>query len=91
MQEYSNSSKTTKIGLPCEIHESVKDEFENSDLKRIFQFCLKVLAEIVNIDTPYPCNIVNLLEYLLQIIESILNWGFYSSHILSNTYIKYDF
>lgn len=59
--------------------------FEATDLKRIFQFCIYLLSEIVKNDLPYPNNMVELIGHLLRICERILTWTYVSRlHILSN-------
>lgn len=78
MQEYATTVKSTDVGLPWEQHFKAKKQFEGTELKRIFKFCIEVLSEIVKNDTPYPPNIVSLLNYLLSIVEDILSWGFIS-------------
>lgn len=80
MQEYSITVKTTDVGLPWEVHYKAKRQFEATDLKRIFQFCVQVLSEIIKSDAFSSPNILNLIKYLLTITENVLTWG-YISHI----------
>lgn len=78
MQEYATTVKSTDVGLPWELHFKAKKQFESSDLKRIFKFCIHLLSEIVKNDSPYPPNILNLTQQLLAIVENILTWGYIS-------------
>lgn len=84
MQEYSNTIKSTDVGLPWEIHFKVKKQFEATDLKRIFQFSIQLLADVTKTDPPYNNNITCLMEHLLTISENVLTWGYIPPmHILS--------
>lgn len=76
MQEYSNTFKSTDVGLPWEIHFKVKKQFEATDLKRIFQFSIQLLADVTKNDPPYDDNVTCLTEYLLTIAANILTWGY---------------
>ncbi|GJQ69069.1 hypothetical protein Trydic_g6233 [Trypoxylus dichotomus] len=80
MQEYSITVRTTDVGLPWEVHYKAKRQFEATDLKRIFQFCVQVLSEIIKSDAFSSPTILNLIKYLLTITENVLTWG-YISHI----------
>lgn len=80
MQEYSITVKTTDVGLAWEVHYKAKRQFEATDLKRIFQFCVQVLSEIIKSDAFNSPSIQNLMKYLLMITENVLTWG-YISHI----------
>lgn len=85
MQEYASTVRSTDVGLPWEVHFKAKKSFEATDLKRIFQFCIYLLSEIVKNDLPYPNNMVELIGHLLRICERILTWTYVSRlHILSN-------
>ncbi|XP_017771460.1 PREDICTED: exportin-4-like isoform X2 [Nicrophorus vespilloides] len=81
MQEYAITVKSTDVGLSWEVHYKAKMNFEAVDLKRIFQFCVQVISEIIKSDTPFGDNVNNLLKHLLTIIESILSWGFMASSL----------
>lgn len=78
MQEYATTVKSADVGLPWETHFKAKKQFEATDLKRVFQFCLRVLGEIVSKDPPYNDQVNTVLRYLLAITESILTWGYIS-------------
>lgn len=83
MREYASTIKSTDVGLPWEVHFKAKKQFEASDLKRIFKFCVQLLSEIVKSDPPYASTFINFLERLLTICENVLTWGFISPiHIL---------
>lgn len=76
MQEYATTFKSTDVGLPWEIHFKVKKQFEATDLKRIFQFSVQLLADVTKSDPPYDNNIACLTKHLLTIAENILTWGY---------------
>lgn len=78
MQEYATTVKSADVGLPWETHFKAKKHFEATDLKQIFQFCLRVLDEIIKLETPYNENVNTCLKHLLSITESILTWGYIS-------------
>lgn len=78
MQEYATTVKSADVGLPWETHFKAKKQFEATDLKRIFQFCLQVLGEIGSKDPPYNDQVNTVLKHLLGITESILTWGYIS-------------
>lgn len=78
MQEYATTVRSTDVGLPWEVHFKAKKNFESTDLKRIFQFCIYLLSEIVKNDLPYPENVLHLIGQLLRIAENILTWGYIS-------------
>ena len=42
IQEYATTVKSADVGLPWEVHFRAKRQFELTDLKVIFQFCLQV-------------------------------------------------
>jgi hypothetical protein len=42
MQEYATTVKSADVGLAWEVHFRAKRQFELTDLKVIFQFCLQV-------------------------------------------------
>lgn len=83
MREYASTIKSTDVGLPWEVHFKAKKQFEATDLRRIFQFCVQLLSELVKNDPPYSPEFINFLERLLSICENVLTWGFISPiHIL---------
>lgn len=89
MQEYATTVKSADVGLPWETHFRAKKQFEATDLKRIFQFCLRLLGEFVKMDPPYNDSLKIILKHLLQISESVLTWGYISAmHILFYTFKK---
>ncbi|CAG9856511.1 unnamed protein product [Phyllotreta striolata] len=83
MQEYATTVKSTDVGLPWEVHFKVKKQFEGTDLKRIFQFCVYLLSEVVKNDPPFSDSLMELSRHLLRITETVLTWGYVSPiHIL---------
>lgn len=83
MQEYATTVKSTDVGLPWEVHFKAKKQFEATDLKRIFQFCIYLLSEVVKNDPPYSNTLLELSGHLLKITETVLAWGYVSPiHIL---------
>ncbi|KAJ8920418.1 hypothetical protein NQ315_005284 [Exocentrus adspersus] len=72
MQEYASTVKSTDVGLPWEVHFKAKKQFEATDLKRIFQFCIYLLSEAVKTDPPYSESMLQLTGYLLKITENVL-------------------
>lgn len=78
MQEYATTVKSADVGLPWETHFKAKKQFEATDLKRILEFCLRVLGEIIKLDPPYNDSANTVLKHLLAITESILTWGYIS-------------
>lgn len=83
MREYASTIKSTDVGLPWEVHFKAKKQFEASDLKRIFKFCVQLLSELVKGDPPYSAAFISFLERLLTICECVLTWGHISPiHIL---------
>ena len=43
MAEYATTVKSSDVGLAWEIHFKAKKQFELTDLKSIFQFCVQAL------------------------------------------------
>lgn len=83
MREYASTIKSSDVGLPWETHFRTKKQFEATDLRRIFKFCVQLLSELVNTDFQQTPNVITLLEQLLIIAEGVLTWGFISPmHIL---------
>lgn len=81
MTEYAITVKSADIGLPWEAHFKAKKQFESSDLKRIFQFCIYFFSEVVKTDPPYPDSMMLLTEQILKIAEGVLSWGYLTSSI----------
>ncbi|CAH0552668.1 unnamed protein product [Brassicogethes aeneus] len=76
LQEYSNTLQSTDVGLPFEVHFKAKKDFESFDLKRIFQFCVYLLSEVVNTDPPYQESMLQLTNQVLIISETVLQWAY---------------
>nr|CAD7589621.1 unnamed protein product [Timema genevievae] len=65
IQEYSNTVKSSDVGLPWETHFKAKKQFEVTDLKRIFQFCVQALSEMTKDDVSLTVETLNLLKHLV--------------------------
>uniref|UniRef100_A0A1Y1LS18 Exportin-4 n=1 Tax=Photinus pyralis TaxID=7054 RepID=A0A1Y1LS18_PHOPY len=82
MQEYASTIKSTDVGLPWEVHFKAKKQFEVTDLRKIFKFCVQLLSEIIK-NEAFDENSIKLMEHLLLITAAALTWGFISPmHIL---------
>ena len=46
MAEYATTVKSSDVGLAWEIHFKAKKQFELTDLKSIFEFCVQALKEL---------------------------------------------
>ncbi|XP_053997793.1 exportin-4-like [Hylaeus anthracinus] len=79
MQEYATDAKSSNIDLTWESHFNEKDIFQADILKRIFNFAIRILDELVTGDMQE--DTVTLLKYLLPIIENTLTWRFLSVRI----------
>jgi len=81
LQEYATTAKSSDIGLTWEIHFKEKKQFERSDMKKIFKFCIEVFNELIKKD--FDESTLPFVKSLLSIVESILVWGFiYVNYIL---------
>jgi len=78
MQEYATTVKSSDVGLPWEVHFKAKKQFELTDLKSIFEFCVQALRELCQrIDGgPLPAEMSNLVLRLTGLAESIMSWTF---------------
>eukprot|EP00094_Tigriopus_californicus_P000138 TCALIF_00134-PA protein Name:"Similar to xpo4 Exportin-4 (Xenopus laevis)" AED:0.05 eAED:0.05 QI:354/0.88/0.9/1/1/1/10/107/1127 len=82
MQEYATTVKSSDVGLAWEIHFRVKKQFELTDLKSIFQFCIQALQELSNrVQQPIEPDLNNLLLRLISLTESVLSWNFINVHL----------
>ncbi|XP_031333614.1 exportin-4-like [Photinus pyralis] len=77
MQEYASTIKSTDVGLPWEVHFKAKKQFEVTDLRKIFKFCVQLLSEIIK-NEAFDENSIKLMEHLLLITAAALTWGFIS-------------
>ena len=69
--------KSSDVGLPWEVHFKAKKQFELTDLKSIFEFCLQALSELFEGITPQmPQEMHNLLLRLVTLTETVLSWTF---------------
>ncbi|KAK4871455.1 hypothetical protein RN001_016446 [Aquatica leii] len=73
MQEYASTIKSTDVGLPWEIHFKAKKQFEATDLRKIFKFCIQLLSNIIKNES-MDNNTVKLMEQLLIITAGVLTW-----------------
>lgn len=82
MAEYATTVKSSDVGLAWEIHFKAKKQFELTDLKSIFQFCVQALKELTpNLTVPIPPERSNLVLRLSTLAESILTWSFISINL----------
>lgn len=88
MKEYATTTKSADIGLTWETHRKEKKQFETTDLKRIFKFCVQALGEITKKD--FEESILSLIKHILPIVENVLTWRFvYRRYILLlQTYLE---
>lgn len=81
MQEYATTVKSSDVGLTWETHFKAKKQFELTDLKRIFKFCVGALGELTKENIREET--LPLVKHLLVISDNILLWGFiYANYIL---------
>ena len=81
MQEYATTVKSSDVGLTWETHFKAKKQFEVTDLKKIFKFCVGALGELTKGDIHEAT--LPLIKHLLSISENVLVWGFiYANYIL---------
>lgn len=76
MQEHAITVKSADIGLRYEVHYKVKKNFESTDLKRIFEFCLRAITELIKAEKPFNNTVCVLMKQLLAILEGVLTWQF---------------
>ena len=82
MAEYATTVKSSDVGLAWEIHFKAKKQFELTDLKSIFQFCVQALKELTpTLSSPIPPERSNLVLRLTTLAESILSWSFISINL----------
>lgn len=74
MQEFANNSKSSNIGLTWAIHFEEKKSFQAVDLKRIFQFCIRLIDELNKKDLEEDG--ITLLKQLLPIVENVFTWAY---------------
>ncbi len=79
MQEYATTVKSSDVGLPWEVHFRAKKQFELTDLKAIFEFCVQALKEIfpgLPSAPPLAPEMNNLVLRLTTLAENVLSWTF---------------
>ena len=78
LQEYATTVKSSDVGLPWEVHFKAKKQFELTDLKSIFEFCLQALRQLAPTLTtvPIPAEKHNLILRLTTLAEAVLSWTF---------------
>lgn len=70
------------MGLPWEVHFKAKKQFELTDLKSIFEFCVQALRELCGrITVPLEPQLNNLVLRLCTLAESVLSWTFINVHL----------
>ncbi|XP_037079811.1 exportin-4-like [Pollicipes pollicipes] len=87
LQEHANTLKSADVLLTWEQHFTAKKQFEVSDLKRVFEFCLSTLVEAEKLPALNTPQQVTLVDRLLRITESILSWSFTNFNIKSQRLI----
>ncbi|XP_043189717.1 exportin-4-like [Amphibalanus amphitrite] len=87
LQEHANTLKSADVLLTWEQHFMAKKQFEVSDLRRIFEFCLSTLAEAEKLPALNTPQQMTLVDRLLRITESILSWSFTNFNIKSQRLI----
>ena len=79
MAEYATTVKSSDVGLAWEIHFKAKKQFELTDLKSIFQFCVQALKGELNLFYDlYILLCVSLLLHLtckLQLKRRVFAYG----------------
>lgn len=76
MQEYATTSKSSDIGLPWEVHNKCKQQFEITDLIGIFKFVMGLLKDVTGIETPFQPATEKFILCLMRITEQVLVWCF---------------
>ncbi|RWS15054.1 Exportin-4-like protein [Dinothrombium tinctorium] len=93
LNEYSSSTRASDFGLPWIKHLETKKKFENNHLKHIFSSTLQALHNIIqpeiSSDLLKMPESINLLQKLIQIIETVLTWNFDFITIISSQYAKH--
>ncbi|CAG5101281.1 Similar to Xpo4: Exportin-4 (Mus musculus) [Cotesia congregata] len=74
MQEYATTAKSSEVGLTWDLHFKAKQQFEITDLKRIFKFVTTALSELTK--DSVPMETLPLIKHLLSIAEAALTWGY---------------
>ena len=82
MSEYATTVKSSDVGLPWEVHFKAKKQFELTDLKSIFTFCVQALRALTpQLSAPIPPERSNLVLRLSTLAENILSWSFISINL----------
>lgn len=76
MGEHQYVVNSTDPSLTYEMHFAAKKDFENSDLVRIFQFCLQYLANYEHSNLRKRD-----LDHVLKLMESSLYWNFTKNNL----------
>ncbi|XP_018372809.1 PREDICTED: exportin-4-like [Trachymyrmex cornetzi] len=74
LQEYATTAKSSNIGLTWEVHLKEKRQFEQSDMKKIFKFCVEIFNELIKKD--FDESTLPLVKSLLSILENMLSWRY---------------
>ena len=87
LNEFSNSTKSTKLGLPNDSHFTAKRAFENSEFKHMLVFIFKTTQSLIeslvqnqirSIKT-IDRDSIEMLMQLFLLIDQSFNWEFTSS------------
>ncbi|XP_066590217.1 exportin-4-like isoform X2 [Prorops nasuta] len=77
MQEYAVTFKASDTGMSWHTHLMEKKNFEEGDLKRIFNFCLDILSKLIEGELTESTN--PLRRTILSIVELALTWEFHQT------------
>lgn len=80
LNEYTNTGKSSSVGLAWEAHFQAKKSFEVSDLKRVFRFLIWIFNEFEKCPLESQESL-QLLTRFFGIMEDILCWNFISSDL----------
>jgi len=72
LQEYATNTKSSDIGQTWEWHFKEKMEFEKTDMKQLFQFCVEMLAGLT--EKLFEEETLPFVKHILAIAESMLVW-----------------
>jgi len=75
LQEYATNAKSSDIGQTWEWHFKEKMEFEKTDMKQLFKFCVKVLTELT--EKLFEEETLPFVKHILAIAESMLVWKYF--------------
>jgi len=77
--EHQYVMNSDDASLTYEMHFAAKREFENTELLKMFQFCLRFLTNYQHTHNDYQRH--RDLDHVLRVLESILGWNFTKSNL----------